>query len=211
MMTMIRRYIYIMCSVLLCGALCVSCSEESDVEEEYPDWQATNEAYFSQLYAETVTRINNGDSSWRLLLNWSIPGTNSYFTPDPEDYIIVEVLEEGTGSGCPIYTDNVWVHYRGRLLPSVSYPSGYIFDQSYYGDFNEATAVPVSFSVSGLIDGFATALQSMHIGDSWRVYIPYQLAYGTSGSSAIPGYSTLIYDLQLVAYAHADVELPVTW
>ncbi len=189
-----------------------SCSEDDDTEEEFPDWENTNTAYFNNLYNTVTALIANGDSSWKIIRSWSIPEDNIYFTASAEDNIVVEMLEEGSGEGCPLYTDNVWVHYRGRLLPSVSYPSGYIFDQSYYGDFNEQTASPVCFLVSELVDGFATALQNMHIGDVWRVYIPYQLGYGTTSStSSVPGYSTLIFEIKLVAYARPDVELPVTW
>ncbi len=188
-----------------------SCSEESDEIEEFPDWQETNDSHFSSIYDEATRLIALGDPTWKLFLNWSLPLENSAYTASIDDYIVVEVLEEGTGSGCPLYTDNVWVHYRGRLLPSVSYPSGYIFDQSYYGDFNEQTASPVSFTASALVDGFTTALLYMHIGDYWRVYIPYNLGYGTYGSGSIPGYSLLIFDIKLVAYAHANVDLPITW
>ncbi len=188
-----------------------SCSEENDEVEEFPDWQETNDEYFTSVYNEATRLISYGDPTWKVFLNWALPEENSAFAAGMEDYIVVEVLEEGMGSGCPLYTDNAWVHYRGRLLPSVSYPSGYIFDQSYYGDFNEQTASPVSFLVSDLIDGFTTALMNMHIGDYWRVYIPYNLGYGEYGSGAIPGYSVLIFELKLVAYAHADVDLPVTW
>jgi len=48
----------------------------------------------------------------------------------------------------------------------------------------------------------------MHIGDRWKVYMPYQLAYGESGSSSIPGYSTLVFDMTLVAYYRAGTTLP---
>ncbi len=188
-----------------------SCSEENDEVEEFPDWQETNDEYFSSLYTEATRMISLGDPTWKVFLNWSLPLENSAFTANIDDYIVVEVIEEGTGSGCPLYTDNAWVHYRGRLLPSVSYPTGYIFDQSYYGDFNEQTASPVSFTVSALVDGFTTALLNMHIGDYWRVYIPANLGYGSYGSGAIPGYSLLIFEVKLVAYAHADVDLPITW
>lgn len=39
-----------------------------------------------------------------------------------------------------------------------------------YTAFNKCTA---SFVVSNVVDGFATS-QSMHVGDRWKVYIPYQ-------------------------------------
>ncbi len=197
--------------LFIAGTTLTSCSETHDEVEEFPDWENTNTEYFSNLYDTATNLISLGDPTWKVFLSWSMPSDNTYVTSIKENYIVVEVLEEGTGSGCPLYTDNVWVHYRGRLLPSVSYPSGYIFDQSYYGDFIEQTASPIELSVSGLVDGFTTALLNMHIGDYWRVYIPYQLGYGTYGASAIPAYSTLIFDIKLVAYARPDVDLPVTW
>ena len=59
--------------------------------------------------------------------------------------------------------------------------------------------MPVKFAVKGVVTGFGTALQYMHIGDRWQVIIPQQLAYR---SSTTPGaaYSTLIFDVTLVAY-----------
>ena len=62
--------------------------------------------------------------------------------------------------------------------------------------------------MSGLTDGFATAVQHMHIGDKWLVYVPWTLAYGESGNSSIPGYSVLRFTIQLVAYSHAGSSLP---
>ncbi len=189
----------------------VSCSEEDDAIEEFPDWELTNTTFFTNLYNDATSLIARGDSSWQIIRNWSLPDDNDYFRATAEEHIIVEVLEEGMGSGCPLYTDNVWAHYKGYLLPSVSYPSGFVFDQSYYGDFNEQTAVPVELSVNTVVDGFSTALQNMHIGDYWKVYIPYQLGYGDTSSGNIPAYSMLIFEIRLVAYARSDVDLPVTW
>lgn len=184
-----------------------SCSENSDTTEEYPDWQNTNETYFNSLYTATKQKIASGDTSWKIMKVWS---KSDSIVGQPYDYIIVHVENAGTGSGCPIYTDSVRVHYLGRLLPSTSYPEGYVFQQSYYGTFNEKTSAPAKFAVSALGDGFSTAVQNMHIGDKWKVYIPYQLAYGTSGSTSIPGYSTLIFDIQLVSYYHVGTTVP-TW
>lgn len=177
-----------------------SCSETSDDVEEYPNWQATNDQFFDQKYAEVKQLADGGSAEWKVIRSWSLEAnvaTHSY------DHILVDVLQPGTGSGCPLYTDSVKVHYSGRLLPSASYPDGYEFDKSWTGTFNEATAVPSTFAVSAVVRGFATALQSMHIGDKWRVYIPYQLGYG---DSATPGaaYSTLIFDIELVGYYRAN-------
>ena len=78
-----------------------------------------------------------------------------------------------------------------------------MFDSSYQGDYDVTTARPVTFCVGALVDGFATALQHMHIGDQWRVYIPYQLGYGSSEKTGIPAFSTLVFDIALVNYFKA--------
>lgn len=186
-------------------ALLSSCSESDNEAEEFPDWKKTNEQYFNNLYAMAKSSADMGDKSWKVIRKWSLEESTA---KDPYDYIVVNVLENGTGSGCPLYTDSVKVHYEGRLLPSTSYPDGYVFDKSFTGEFNPDLALPSKFAVSGMIDGFTTALQYMHIGDRWKVYIPYQLGYGSSGSSSIPAYSTLVFDVTLVSYYRAGVEVP---
>lgn len=182
-----------------------SCSESDNEEDEFPNWKKTNEQYFNNLYAMAKSSADMGDKSWKVIRQWSLEESTA---KDPYDYIVVNVLENGTGSGCPLYTDSVKVHYEGRLLPSTSYPDGYVFDKSFTGEFNPATALPAKFAVSGMIDGFTTALQYMHIGDRWKVYIPYQLGYGKTASGSIPAYSTLVFDVTLVSYYRAGVEVP---
>ncbi len=194
-------------ALLLFAMVLVSCSESDDTVEEYPNWKNTNTAYFTNLYATAKAAVASGDTSWKVIKSWSIPEDNDHLVSGAEDYIVVKVLESGTGTGCPIYNDNVRIHYQGRLLPSTSYASGYVFDQSFYGTFNENTAVATELAVSGTVDGFATALQKMHIGDHWQVYIPYQLGYGESTSNtSIPAYSTLIFDIRLVSYSRTDAD-----
>ena len=179
-----------------------SCSEEDNTVEEFPDWRNRNETYFSDIWN---TAKLNSDGSWKTFLSYALEDT---IPTTSDDYIAVKVLREGTGSGCPMFTDSVKVNYRGRLIPSTSYPEGYVFDQSYIGEYNPATALPSTMYVGGTVDGFATALQHMHIGDYWRVYIPYTLGYGSSDSDVIPAYSTLIFDVELVAYYRAGVDVP---
>ncbi len=190
--------LYVLVAVFAAGLS--SCSETDNETEEYPDWKNANDQYFSKKYTEVKSLVDGGSTEWKILRSWSLTettATHSY------DHVLVNVMENGTGSGCPLYTDSVEVHYQGRLIPSVSYPDGYVFDKSWKGDFNEATAVPSKFAVKGVVVGFSTALQYMHIGDKWRVYIPYQLGYG---SLSTPGaaYSTLIFDVELVAYYRAN-------
>ena len=182
-----------------------SCSESDNTVEEFPDWKNTNVNYWDKLYAETQAKVTAGDASWKAFKSYSIE--DSLQSPNT-DYIIVNVLTAGKGSGCPIYSDSVRVRYTGQLLPSTSYPQGYVFDTTNKNGATDATAGVVDMKISDLTAGFATALQRMHIGVHWDVYIPWTLAYGESGSSSIPGYSVLKFKIQLLAYARAGASLP---
>ena len=171
-----------------------SCSEAEDTVEEYADWEEKNDEAFMKLYNE-ATAMNS--PQWKVLRAYSKSDTN-YGVVDPYDYIVVNVLETGVGSTSPCMNDTVAIHYQGRLLPSASYANGYVFDSSYDGEYNKLTSHPYDFATPGDFSiGFSTALQHMHVGDYWRVYIPYTLAYGESGNTVIPGYSMLIFDLRL--------------
>lgn len=201
-----NKYMTLLLAVILFSALgMVSCSEEDNTVEEFPNWQARNDAYFNHLSdsVKELLQSDPGRTDWKRIKCWSkadsVEGKNS-------DYIIVKVVGEGdAGSGMPLYTDTVSVHYKGQLLPSLSYPAGYVFDKSYYDVFDPAVSKPLQFPVgnsrgNSLVDGFATALQHMRRGDRWVVYIPYQLGYGANAQTGVPAYSTLIFDLQLVDF-----------
>ncbi len=146
---------------------------------------------------------------WDTIRAWSLSETEAKL--QPHDYIVVHKENVGDGSGCPLYTDSVIVHNLGKMLPSKSYPNGYVIEKSWNGDFadyNQQTAKAKKWYVGSLIDGYTTALQRMHIGDRWRVYVPYTLAYGTSDYNSIPGYSTLVWDITLLGYYHPGEDLP---
>lgn len=56
------------------------------------------------------------------------------------------------------------------------------------------------------IDGIKTILLSMKVGEERIVCIPYQLGYGLYGTSSIPGYTTLFYDIKILRNVTADNE-----
>lgn len=200
-----RRGFYFLAVALFAVFGLASCSEEDDTVEEFPNWQARNDAFFNSLTDSVMNllELNPARTDWKRIKSWSksdsIEGSNS-------DYIIVNVIEEGdAASATPLYTDTVTVHYLGRLLPSVSYPYGYVFDQSYYGNYYDDVSKPLQMAIGNsggnmLVDGFATALQHMRRGDHWMLYIPYQLGYGSQSQTGVPAYSTLIFDLRLVDF-----------
>ncbi len=77
------------------------------------------------------------------------------------------------------------MHYRGKLL------NGTEFDSSY------KRGVPAEFPVTGVIPGWIEALQLMKVGAKWKLYIPFELAYGERGNQGIPGGSCLLFDIEL--------------
>ena len=185
--------------------LFTACSETDETQEEYPDWKNKNQTFWNRLYTETRRHATAGYTSWKLFKTYtkqdSISGVNT-------DYIIVHVKQAGTGSGCPLSTDSVSIRYTGQLLPSTSYPAGLVFDTTSPSGTTPATSGVAHLAVSGLVDGFATALQHMHIGDTWEVYMPWTLAYGETGSKSIPGFSVLKFEITLLSYARSGASLP---
>lgn len=220
----IKTLIGIFClgGMMLSAGLFTSCTENDDTVEEYANWQSKNETYWDNLYTTTQQKIKGGDTSWKIILNYTFQNqkqtTGSALTYRPENYIIAHVEQAGTGTTSPLYSDSVSMHYMGRLIPSTTYTSGLIFDKSWSSNqFNAATSRPVhsyiglTYDAKGkptsLVDGFTTALMSMHRGDHWTVYIPYQLGYGEKNSGVVPAYSTLIFDLRLNDFSHPGVKL----
>ena len=196
-----------------------SCSEDDNTVDEYANWQARNEKAFADTLAYARQQIANGSDEWKVILKWSLQNqtpnkdTNGNAVPltyKDADYIVVHVLDKGKGSGCPMYTDSVKVSYRGRMLGTDTYPAGYVFDKTFDGTYDKTTAQVATYAVNGLVDGFTTALLNMHIGDRWMVYMPYQLAYGTtqSSSSTIPAYSMLRFEIVLDSYYRIGQVVP---
>ncbi len=97
-----------------------------------------------------------------------------------------KVITSGDGKQ-PKDSDTVTTHYRGTLI------DGREFDSSYKRD------KPASFPVKGVIKGWTEALQLMHVGDKWQLFIPSDLAYGASKrSELIEANSTLIFEIELL-------------
>lgn len=97
-----------------------------------------------------------------------------------------EVITEGSGD-IPSASSTVRTHYRGTLI------NGKQFDSSY--DRGE----PTEFPVNGVIAGWTEALQKMPVGSKWKLYIPYNLAYGERGAGGDIGpYQALVFDIELL-------------
>lgn len=176
-----------------------SCSEEDPTVDEYENWQARNDAFFATL----EDSLAQGGTQWQKFKTYT--KDQSLTTGSNTDCIYVKVLSSGTSDATsPMVTDSVRVSYRGRLLPSASYPEGKVFDFPGYGNYDMNTTATVKFLTGGMIKGFTTALLHMHRGDCWLVYIPYQLGYGATAQTSVPAYSTLKFEITLIDFSRGD-------
>lgn len=218
-------------------ALC-SCSEkEEKAYNPYANWAERNAVWFGQICDSARQARDNQDSidlygeeAWKNeLCEWRMyksllkaPGYNSGLV---RDSICVHIRQRGNGmvddaTGQvlhPAYNDSVRLNFAGWLMETTyeeydgtmaSYQKS--FTKSYVGDFNPELAAPQLMSVASTVEGFCTALQYMKAGDTWDVYMPHTLAYGTSGNSAIPAYSTLLFRINMVAAYRSGSGIP-TW
>ena len=97
-----------------------------------------------------------------------------------------EILESGDGA-TPGPTDTVSAHYHGTCL------DGRVFDSSV--DRGE----PLDLPVNGVIAGWTEALLMMKEGDKWKLTVPPELGYGENGVGPIPGNTTLVFEVELIA------------
>jgi FKBP-type peptidyl-prolyl cis-trans isomerase FklB len=108
-----------------------------------------------------------------------------------------KVLRAGSGPK-PLATDQVTVHYRGKLI------NGTIFDASY--DRGE----PATFGLNQVIKGWTEGLQQMQVGGKYELYIPSELGYGDQGAGEMigPG-SVLIFEIELFKINGKGAEMEV--
>ena len=104
-----------------------------------------------------------------------------------ESGLMYRVIEDAEGTESPTAEDAVRVHYRGTFI------DGKEFDSSY------SRNKPIDFNLNGVIPGWTEGLQYMTVGDKYQFVIPADLAYGENDRAQIPGNSTLIFDVELLA------------
>ncbi len=93
-----------------------------------------------------------------------------------------------TGTGpAPVKGDTCHVVYTGKFL------NGNVFDTNAGG-----ADLVFELSEGQIIAGFDEGISYMKEGGKATLLIPSKLAYGTTGYYSIPGYTPLLYDVQLV-------------
>lgn len=100
--------------------------------------------------------------------------------------IFYKVVKQGDQkSAQPTARSIITAHYTGWTI------NGKKFDSSRGG-------VPLACRLCDLIEGWIIAMQQMHIGDKWEVYLPAEMGYGKFSQPGIPGGSTLIFEIELM-------------
>lgn len=99
--------------------------------------------------------------------------------------LLLTVLEEGDGDVID-RDDTVSVRYQGT-----SWDTGEIFDENFTTD-------PVSFPVTGVVEGFGAALTGQAVGSTVMVTMPPALAYGEDPEAAPLGGQSLLFVVEIL-------------
>lgn len=168
---------------MMCTIGFFSCSDDDEIEID-PVWKARNEEFINNLKT---------DSKYKQII-----------APSQQDTIFYEVLKEGTGER-PLATATVKVYYKGMLIDETVFDSTKGYDTPETDDDLSYTAILLSSSgdnstIYGVVEGWAIALQQMRVGDKWKIYVPWTLGYGITGSrdGTIPSCSALIFEIELL-------------
>ena len=175
-------YLMMLVTTLLCTT---SCGDDEDNHQER--WMVANQNALNAIKAN--------------------PEYKELKSPGNEGSVYYKVLKEGDGTDSIYYSSAIQCYYKGFLVadyPELYLEKGYVFDQALFDDgqpftiLSGFTILLADGRVSSVINGWKTVLQHMKKGDKWEVWIPYQLGYGRTGSGAIPGYSTIAFEIEVV-------------
>ena len=189
-------------SVLLAAVLSslISCSETKETGD-HDNWKERNTEFISRIASQCgdLTPETAAEGEMFKLLSYKLDNKRQW---GDGSYVYCKVIKKGTGTVSPNFTDSIRINYRVRLMPTDNYQDGQVIDRSFMtSSLDPKVNIPSSFKVSSLIEGAATAIMNMHCGDYWIVYIPYGIGYGTNDRTNIPGYSALIYEINLTEIA----------
>lgn len=170
------------------AAVLPSCNDDDENDtnlwERYAAYREANAAWVNTCEART-----NPDGTKyyeRLQPGW-----------DPEDFILIHFFNDRNataGNLRPLLTSTVSARYIGRNY------RGQIFDA------DSTSADGTAFAVQGVIPGWQTALQYMHVGDTVEIILPYKQAYGSQGpNDLIAPYSALQFNMRLTSVNTLEV------
>lgn len=148
------------------------------------DVNAANQLVQNYVQAQQSKKYEKNITEGKQFLEANAKRTGVVTLPSGLQY---EIMTAGTGPK-PTADQSVTVHYHGTLM------DGTVFDSSV------ERGEPATFGVTQVIQGWVEALQLMPQGSKWKLFIPYDLAYGErAAGQAIQPYSTLIFEVELLS------------
>ena len=140
------------------------------------------------LAAESTVAVDSRPVSERLLPpdNLRLPPSGAIRTPSGLRYV---VLQKGKGTGHPLPSNTIVIDYVGWDF------KGRMFDSSL------TRGEPAKFELTNLIKGWQEGVPLMSPGDSFRFWIPGNLAYDSNPGPGSPT-GQLVFDITLHSYSN---------
>lgn len=104
-----------------------------------------------------------------------------------EEKLLIKDTKKGTGAAVK-EGDRIVVHYKGY------FPDGTQFDSSY----DREQPFEVQIGAGYVIRGWDEGILGMKEGGKRTLTVPYQYGYGKYGMGEIPGFATLMFDIELL-------------
>ncbi len=136
------------------------------------------------------------------------PGLSDALKISSPETITLSYVDTKIGTGALIAPRKLYtIKYTGYLVDGTKFDASdnhpenggtFTFQQGPSGPQGQRQVVP----------GMDTGLDGMRIGGKRRLFIPFELAYGTEAHLSIPGMSDLIFDIELVGQSNPATPPP---
>jgi len=98
------------------------------------------------------------------------------------------VIQNPGSSNHPNLKSLLWVNYKGYLTNDT------VFDSSY------KNGKPAELELASMIAGWKEGLPLIGAGGKMQLFVPSELAYGSTGKNSIPPNTVLLFDIELVDF-----------
>lgn len=211
-----------------------SCDDDDDDNEATVEWRRYQDSVYNRVAAmvdESGKRVYKSISSASGMGDVYVKDSDYIANNDKGEHdkdapVIFPSTEEGNTQRAATYasdrpnydSDEVVIRFEGWFYTTgdvkIVFTSTEKILNANTGKWswaNNAGSAGISKPISIYIDGFRTLLHNMKVGEEKIVCIPNQLGYGAYGSSqgnvAIPGYTTIFFNVKLLKNITAEREL----
>jgi FKBP-type peptidyl-prolyl cis-trans isomerase FkpA len=129
-------------------------------------------------------------------------------TPSGLGYVITK---QGDGPK-PAPGDTVAVYYTGRFLTGKVFETNVkdvaVKEKLQINPMNPYKPIRFPIGAPGMIAGWNEAIPMLNKGSKATLVLPSSLAYGAQGNQMIPGFTPLVFEVELVDVIHPDPNAP---